>query len=296
MKLVSICIPAYQNEAGVRRLLESIERQTYKAVEVIITDDSVGKEVENLANEFADRIPLRYRRNVKRMGSTANWNEAIRQALPESSYIKIMHHDDWFTFPESLEKMVSLLEKNESASFAFCGTRQVPEGKKPYDRFTDKSDVEAFRKDFRNLYGIGNTIGAPSAVLVRKYEGMPSYDERLKWIVDMDYYMALLKEQPAFEYTEEPLISIGMSEKQLTNSCKTDGKLQIEEYTYVYRKYALQDEAAQTKLTTILLENGAKKEAAFECSVSQSIVAKIAKEQRKKKTDSLIYAIKRRFQ
>jgi len=51
MMKVSICIPAYNNEPSVRRLLESIERQNFKDYEVIITDDSVTDGIKKLAEE-----------------------------------------------------------------------------------------------------------------------------------------------------------------------------------------------------------------------------------------------------
>lgn len=45
---VSICIPAYGNPEGIRRLLDSIAGQTYTDFEIIITDDSpVGEKVMN---------------------------------------------------------------------------------------------------------------------------------------------------------------------------------------------------------------------------------------------------------
>lgn len=43
MVKVSICIPAYNNGQAVRRLLSSVEKQTFKDYEVIITDDSAGE-------------------------------------------------------------------------------------------------------------------------------------------------------------------------------------------------------------------------------------------------------------
>ena len=49
---VSICIPAYNNEAEVRRLLSSIAAQTMQDVEIILTDDSTNGEIEALVEEI----------------------------------------------------------------------------------------------------------------------------------------------------------------------------------------------------------------------------------------------------
>ena len=49
MVKVSICIPAYNNEQSVRRLLASVEKQIFQDYEVIITDDSTGDGIGKLA-------------------------------------------------------------------------------------------------------------------------------------------------------------------------------------------------------------------------------------------------------
>ena len=47
---ISICIPAYKNVEFLKRLPDSIAVQSFKNFEVILSDDSPGKEVEQLAN------------------------------------------------------------------------------------------------------------------------------------------------------------------------------------------------------------------------------------------------------
>ena len=49
---VSICIPAYNNAAEVRRLLLSIAEQTMQDVEIILTDDSTNGGIEALVEEI----------------------------------------------------------------------------------------------------------------------------------------------------------------------------------------------------------------------------------------------------
>jgi glycosyltransferase involved in cell wall biosynthesis len=43
--LISICIPAYKRTEFLQRLLDSIDIQTFKNFEVIVTDDSPGNDV-----------------------------------------------------------------------------------------------------------------------------------------------------------------------------------------------------------------------------------------------------------
>ena len=183
MNKVSICIPAYNNKAGIERLLNSIKEQTFTDYEVIITDDSTTDDVKDVVSSCG--LNVNYVKNQARDGSTANWNKAIDMASGE--YIKIMHHDDWFTFDNSLEKMVKLLDENEGAVLAFSGTMQVGT-KESYSRHIKREDALFIEKDWRNLY-LGNTIGAPSSVIHRRCD--KRYDVNLKWLVDMEFYMQL---------------------------------------------------------------------------------------------------------
>lgn len=263
MAKVSICIPAYNSEASVRRLLTSVEMQTFQDYEVIITDDSDGDAVKNLAEE---KNYIRYYKNETRLGSTANWNEAVRRSCGE--YVKLMHHDDWFTDENSLQEFVDLLDGHPEAELAFCGTMQCPvltdgQAAPGSARYISGEDAALIKKDYRNLF-LGNTIGSPSAVIVRRSGGkqgeagtVPLYDEKLKWLVDMEYYMRILKGNPAFACTEKPLVSIGLGQTQLTEACRDDKELNAAEYGYLFDKYELRGgKEYQKKLIRVFADAG----------------------------------------
>ena len=241
MPKVSICIPAYQNAAGIARLLDSVKKQNFTDYEVILTDDSPDDSVQEAAhNSGIDS--LRYQKNVQRLGATANWNAAVHQAGGE--YIKIMHHDDWFADENALAAFVAMLDENPGADLAFCGSWQVTlssEGKESDHRFArhiSPKHCSLIQKDWRNLF-LGGYIGAPSATIYRN-KGV-DYEEKLKWLVDVEFYMRLLERNPVFAYTCAPLVCIGISGGQLTESCRENGELNIFEYGFVYNEFRLQD-------------------------------------------------------
>ncbi len=249
MAKVSIAIPAYNGEAGVARLLRSVRQQQYKDYEVVITDDSDDDRIGRL---IEGQSWARYYKNKERLGPTGNWNEAMRRCRGE--YIKIMHHDDWFADADSLGRFVRLMEGNPDADMVFCGTRQVGE-KESYERSISLQEAEFIRQDYRNLY-LGNTIGAPSAVMHRRQAGR--YDEALTWLVDMEFYMGILKRNPHFAYTKEALVCIGVSGGQLTESCIGNREINLFEYGYIYQKYGLgEGKQYRKKLVHILADFGA---------------------------------------
>lgn len=154
---VSICIPCYNNVAEVKRLLDSIYCQDYTDFEVNISDDSTENATERLVREHYSGV--NYFHNAKPYGHIFNWNAAIRMA--QGTYIKIMFSDDWFTFSDSLGKLVALLDKNPNAALAFSGSRQVMLDEQninalhhvsvhetsSYDRFADNGFIERLYRD-----------------------------------------------------------------------------------------------------------------------------------------------------
>ena len=277
MAKVSIGIPAYNNEEGIARLLKSIGIQEFTDYEIVITDDSEDDRIYKLVEGRSD---IRYFKNAKRLGATGNWNEAMGKC--NGDYLKIMHHDDWFTTEDSLGKFVEMLDTHPESDMVFSGTRQV-EPDRSYERFIAPENAKLIRQDYRNLF-LGNTIGAPSAVMYRRNAGQ--YDEKLTWLVDMEFYMHILKENPHFHYTEEPLVSIGISGTQLTESCIGDKKINIEEYGYIYKKYDLYgEEKYREKLIQVLIDNEASYEKAAAFGVTE-------KEYRIKKAEKLVSKVK----
>lgn len=277
---VSICIPAYNNEAEVRRLLSSIAAQTMQDVEIILTDDSTNGEIEALVEkirsgngagaEAADThwtAPcmrhLRYVHNEKPLGHIFNWNKAL--SLAEGEYIKIMFSDDWFTRADSLEKLTALLDEDPQASLAFCGTRQVSK-KRTWERAAGKEYVERLRRDYRYLF-LGNEIGAPSATLYRACGA--AFDERSNWASDMFLYFEILQKNPRFAFTPEPLISIGVHEEQYTESFTEKDIRKYQDRLLMYEKYGLKaQEDCRKEMLRLTVMYGQGVQAASACGAS----------------------------
>lgn len=248
---VSICVPAYGNADGIKRLLDSVRVQKYTDYEIVITDDSKTDEVSELVakylelhDDFADRIT--YSKNETRLGAGNNWNRSIDIASGE--YIKIMHHDDWFSSEESLGEFVRMLDDNPKAQIAFSGTNQVDIGTgDSYSRCISDTDLEELKKDYRYLY-IAQVIGAPSATIYRKTDIRFAPD--LSWLIDAEFYMKVFKQSSddngysseLFTYSLDPLISIGVSSTQLTEAVRDDVKVNLFEYDFVMKEFDLAGE------------------------------------------------------
>ena len=145
---ISILIPAYEDGKRLERLLRSIEEQTEKDYQVIISDDSESDDCKKVARKFSNRMALTYLPHKRGKTAVANWNNLLRYA--PGKIIKFMHQDDWFAEPESLKKMVDLLEES-GCSFAFSGWKLVNASNYVYG-FISPEQERNLRENIDNLF------------------------------------------------------------------------------------------------------------------------------------------------
>lgn len=230
---VSICIPAFNQPEKILNCLESIKIQKYKDFEVIVTDDSNNDSVQKICKQFLSCFTLKYIKNEVTLAVPKNWNKAIR--MSNGKYIKFLFHDDQFTDQYSLGKFVNLIE-TKHVNFAFSGSHKVDQhGIQPFVHSAKPIQINRLRRCPETLFP-GNFIGAPSATIFRKKEDL-EFDENLRWVVDLDFYYAILSKDNNFNFTTQPLVSVTVdSSTQLTSLCEHNKQLEIYEWFYFYKK------------------------------------------------------------
>ncbi|MBQ9437147.1 MAG: glycosyltransferase family 2 protein [Lachnospiraceae bacterium] len=111
----------------------------------------------------------------------------------------------------------------------------------PWERHASKAFIQNLKADWRNLF-LGNQIGTPSAVIFRNTGVRFTPDSH--WASDMFLYFDLLKQNPHFAYTEEPLICVGLSKNQYTHTFRDHDQRKLQDYLHMYEKYDLRESAA----------------------------------------------------
>ena len=231
---ISICIPAFKRVAFLKRLLDSIESQTYRQFEVVVTDDSPDNQVSDLCSSHPLSASIRYYKNQVKLGTPENWNESIRKA--KGGWIKLMHDDDWFLNPDALKTFIMAVKGNPSTSFFFCEYTNVfldsahrPDAKVHLTREWQQK----LENDPKTLLS-SNRIGPPSVVL---HKNTPDilYDSTLKWLVDIDFYIRFLQYSKPL-LIKQNLIAVGLGEDQVTQQVFRNPKVEIPENLYVLNK------------------------------------------------------------
>lgn len=191
--LVSIVIPAYNNENTIIATLESVRRQSYEKIEIIIIDDNSTDKTLQLITEQQkadDRIIIYH--NSTNLGMTGNWNKCIQ--VSNGEFVKLVCADDLLDENE-IEKETQAMLVNPSVNLVESDTRLVDiNGKKTgtFKRYY-KSGIVNGKEIAKTSIIWNNFFGAPVNNLVRKsvFEETGYFDERFTYILDFDMWMKI---------------------------------------------------------------------------------------------------------
>lgn len=231
---VSICIPTYNQVEYLKKCIQSILVQDYLDYEIIISDDSTNDTVKSYIDSLGLNEKISYYRNSPSLGTPENWNHSISKA--QGKYIKVLHHDDFFTETNSLGQFVSLLDNNPKADFGFSSTLvwNIKNNKKSVHTCSP-NQLSKLKNEYHYLF-FKNLIGAPSATIYRK-EMAVKFDKTFKWLVDIDFYISVLIKNNIVQYIDKPLIcTLHGMETQVTQQIEYDKTVQIKEHVLLFSK------------------------------------------------------------
>lgn len=117
--LVSVGIPTYNRPEGLRRTLECIAGQTYRNLEIIVSDNaSPGDATEKVVREFMVSDPrFQYYRQPENQGPIFNFQFVLEKAT--GKYFMWAADDDWRE-PGFIEALWEKLSADDSAVVSFC--------------------------------------------------------------------------------------------------------------------------------------------------------------------------------
>ena len=191
--LVSIVIPAYNNENTIIATLESIRNQSYKNIEIIIIDDNSKDKTLQLVTEQQkkdNRIKIYH--NSTNLGMIGNWNKCIQMSNGE--FVKLVCADDLLDKNE-IEKETEAMILNPTVNLVESDTRLIDiNGRKigSFKRY-HKSGLVKGKKIARTSIIWNNFFGAPVNNLIRKsvLDKTGYFDEQFTYILDFDMWMKI---------------------------------------------------------------------------------------------------------
>lgn len=241
LPLVSVCLPTFNGEKYILEALNCIKNQTYRNIELIISDDDSKDQTLIIIQDFIRDFdfPVFIFNHIPK-GIGANWNNCIEKANGE--FIKFLFQDDLLE-PTCIEALIKPLLECNKVGLSFCRRKII------YNK-TNKEDIEWIKK-YRNLHtswtnlkpiqngtkllndinfleNPKNKVGEPIVVLLRKevFSNIGYFNNDLKQSLDYEFwYRVFTKYKVAF--VDEELASFRLHVEQASS---VNNKIKIDDY------------------------------------------------------------------
>lgn len=229
--LVSICIPTYNAEPFLPAALTAAAQQTYRPLEIVISDHGSTDATLGIVNAFIRRSPVPVRLlSCPDAGTAAtNWNYCA--AAARGTYLKFLFQDD-ILYPTCVARLVAAAAGDTRIGFVFSPReilhdpqdaehlRWVANYALQHRAWTDLRPVMPGRRllgDSGLLSHPLNKIGEPTVVLLRRdlFFRAGGFDPRLQQIVDWECYLRCLP-HCRVAYIDEVLSGFRLHPEQLT--------------------------------------------------------------------------------
>lgn len=151
--LVSFCVKSYNQRKYIAEALDGAFAQTYRPLEIVISDDCSSDGTAELIQEKIDEckmkgitIPVTFNRNKKNLGNLGNW--IIFGELSRGDLLIKADGDD-ISFPERTEKIVEAWERNgrQAKVIQHRGMLIDEEGRDLCGTIGDNGSCQAYSRD-----------------------------------------------------------------------------------------------------------------------------------------------------
>ena len=229
MNKVSAIITTHNRLEYLKKAIESVKKQTYDNLEIIVVDDASNDGTENYC--INDKS-IKYIRISKEESKGGNYARNIGIDNSNGEYIAFLDDDDeWY--PEKITKQVDFLNQNADYGVVYCNRLfSINNGIYEYEDIINKSNCgDCSSKIFYNI------IGTTSMLLFRREILLKCrFDEKTKFWQEYDL-MIRVCQITKIGYIDEPLILYRqnfLDKNRLTN--KVDSW--FENVKYINEKYS----------------------------------------------------------
>lgn len=187
--LVSVVMSAYNTEKYIVEAIESILRQDYQHLEIVIADDCSSDRTRMLIDNIGDDR-IRVFHNASNMGYLATWNKLL--PLTRGEYITFQDADD-ASHPSRIGKLVEFLEQHRD--IGLCGSNFV-RFFQPWGLYLE-SNFPTTKAGIEEAISNGKIPFAGTRVMIRRevYEkvgGFRSFFHKLTW-EDYDWILRIME-------------------------------------------------------------------------------------------------------
>lgn len=189
LPLVSIVIRTCGRPDVLKNALNSVKKQTYPKIEVVIVEDGMALSQKMINEKYSD-MDIKYYSTGKKSGRSVVGNIGLAKANGE--YINFLDDDDLF-YENHIETLIKEIVKNKNAGAAYSIAEESQIkvlSQDPY-KYKEKRIIHRYHQKYNKLLLFSyNYIPIQSILFKRKlYEKMGGFDEKLDYLEDWDIWV-----------------------------------------------------------------------------------------------------------
>ncbi|MDD6072600.1 MAG: glycosyltransferase [Clostridiales bacterium] len=236
MDLVSVVVVTYNQSKIVVETLDSILKQTYPRIELVVSDDHSTDDTVEVVRDWIEQHKERFENCVLlasevNHGITANLNIGVRAS--KGKYVKTLGDD--IMVPEAIEEYVEHFTRTDGEKVVWVArSKPFPDEDgidvTPVQQFCDREIAFcklSQKEQYRDI-AEGNRIPAPSAnFYVRKvWDEMGGFDEHITSFEDYSMWLTLVSHGYCFRLIDKELVYYRISKNSISNTTKHFNRMQ----------------------------------------------------------------------
>lgn len=251
--LVSVIIPTYNRPDYLKQAIASAVNQTYRNIEIIVSDNCSPESPQELVESFADSR-IRFWRHSENVGMLRNQMHGFK--IANGKYVASLHDDDMWK-EDFLTKLIPPLEANSDLILAFCDQYIIDEHGKINDAGTELN-TRTYKRDqltagiyqsFTKIGLIDKSIPTAAACVIRNHiinwDNIPSeiggmWDLYLSYLCSTSGYGAYYHPERLTLYREH-----NQSDTKLSGSQSSEAKIRKAKSEIFCYKIFLEDTRIQ---------------------------------------------------
>ena len=222
--MVSVVIPAYKAEKTLEAAVRSVQRQTWRELEILIVDDCSPDATGEIAEALAAEDPrIRCFHNQVNRGVSYNRNFGVAQARGE--YVAFLDSDDLWR-SDKLERQMDLAAAHPEASLFYTGSGFITaEGRRCSYVFRVPVRIDFKRLSSQNVISCSSVLARRETMLATPMENDAVHEDFAVWL-------RVLRRE-AFAYgVDEPLLIYRISAQSKSGNKLRSAKMTFDTYRF----------------------------------------------------------------
>lgn len=216
--MISIIIPTYNNSQQLVGTVQSISKQSYNDIEIVIIDDASTDDTKNQIEKLNNQ-KIKYYYNIDNLGTTQSRLKGLKHASGE--YIAFLDDDDlWSEKKIELQKLA--LDNNKSLDFIMCNYKVNDAiNKIQYEVSLNKYALN-YQKLIHSKPGPFLQCCLFRSEFIKKHYNL--FDDNSMPSEDWDWFMSIATTNPKIENINQTLFTWNLSSKSQSANVKKEAK------------------------------------------------------------------------